>query len=406
MPRAALTTLALGLALTLAGPRPDASAQTPEKAFATPGGKRPDGLFAPGVVVGKTLYVAGKGDYKPNLDTEGKVRNCLAEVRKTLQLAGMDFKNVVKSFVYLEDHDQYAAMNKTYAEFFPENPPARTTMGVSQVPGESRLEITCVAYADLPATRRVGTPPAGFPYSPGVLAGDTLYVSGKGDQLPGGGHPEGFEAQVRQAMKNVETTLKEAGLGFGHVVMTNVFLDPTGDVAAADKVYREFFEPGTEPAVATAGVDWLPGGSHVEVTCVATTDLAARRVVRADGVKLGPAEGSVTGNAAVWAGPTLYLSGLSGGPAAAGASGADVGDQVRQMAKAHTAVLDAAGLGPDSIVSGFVYLRDMADYAPMNAVYKEFYSKGPGVRTCLMPAAVSSAPGPRVRASFTAAKTK
>src|SRR5262249_9168214 len=173
------------LLLGLAGP---SVGQAPAKRFITPDGKRPTGLFAPGVMVGNTLYVAGKGDYRPNAGLEEKVKNCLNEVRKTLQTAGLDLKHVVKSFVYLEDRDQYAEFNKHYAAFFPDDPPARTTLGVAQVPGDSRLEITCIAYGDLSQRKRVGDPPAGLPFSPAILAGDTLYVSGKGDQLPGS-HP-------------------------------------------------------------------------------------------------------------------------------------------------------------------------------------------------------------------------
>jgi len=52
-------------------------------------GKRPSGLFAPGVMVGKTLYIAGKGDYKPNEDFPVKVKNCLGEIEKTLKQAGL-----------------------------------------------------------------------------------------------------------------------------------------------------------------------------------------------------------------------------------------------------------------------------------------------------------------------------
>lgn len=399
-------TLVLVTLAAVTGPARTCPAQWPEKQFATPGHKRPDGLFAPGVAVGKTLYVAGKGDYKPDLDTDGKVKNCLAEVRKTLALGGMDFSNVVSTFVYLEDPGQYAAMNKAYAEFFPDSPPSRTTLGVSQVPGDSRLEITCVAYADPAEVKRVGEPPAGFPFSPGVLAGGTLYVSGKGDQLPGGGHPEGFEAQARQCLKNVEATLGAAGLGFGDVVMTNVFLDRAGDVETVDRVYREFVRAGDEPACSLAFVDWIPGGSHLEVTCVATTDRAGRKAVRPGGLTLGPADGSVTGSPAVWSGPTLYVSGLAGTTPGGGLVAGAVGEQVRGMARNHVAVLDEAGLKLDDIVSGFVYLRDMADYAPMNAVYKEYYSKGPAVRTCLMPEGGTTHPETRVRASFIAARTK
>ena len=141
-------------------PRPGA---IPEKRFITPDGKRPSGLFAPGVMVGKTLYIAGKGDYRPSEEFPSKVKNCLGEIEKTLKQAGLGFEHVVKSFVYLEDHDKYDEMNKYYGEFFPKNPPARTTLGVAQVPGESRLEITCIAYADLAERKAIGQPPARSP---------------------------------------------------------------------------------------------------------------------------------------------------------------------------------------------------------------------------------------------------
>ncbi len=297
--------LALGLVRPAAG-----QAQAPVKKAGKDASQR--ALFAAGAKVGKTLYISGKGDYRPNAEFPEKVENCLGEIRKTLRSAGLDMKHVVKSFVYLEDRDKYADMNKYYAKFFPEDPPARTTLGVAQVPGPSRLEITCIATTDLAEKKRIGDPPAGFPFSPGILAGDTLYVSGKGDQLPGGGHPATFEDQVRQAMKNVKTTLKQAGLDFRHVVMSHVFLDKYENLEAANKVYQEFFEDGSEPASATVFVDWIPGGSHVEVTCIATTDLASRKVVRPAGWKDGSIEGAVAGSPAVWAGNTLYVSALSG----------------------------------------------------------------------------------------------
>ena len=387
--------LALGLTQPMWG-------QVPEKRFITNDGKRPTGLFAPGVMVGKTLYVAGKGDYRPNEEFPGKVKNCLAEIEKTLKQAGLGFEHVVKSFVYLEDHDKYDDLNKYYGDFFPKNPPARTTLGVAQVPGESRLEITCIAYADLAQRKAIGQQPMGRPYSPGILAGDTLYVSGKGDQLPSGAHPATFEEQVRQCMKNVEATLKEAGLDFRNVVMSHVFLDDAKNFGPAASVYDEFFADGAEPACATTLVDWIPGGSHVEVTCIATTDLATRKVVRP--ASIHAAGWPVKASAGVWAGNTLYLSGLAGTQDGKLAAGLDA--QVHQMAKNHTAVLDAAGLSLEDIVSGHVYLTDMQDYNGMNAIYRQYFSKGPGVRTTLMPSTGSGNSEARVIASFIAAKTQ
>ena len=205
--------LALGLAQATVGPvSAQAPAEPPAKRFITPNGQRPNGLFAPGVMVGKTLYIAGKGDYRPNAAFPEKVENCLNEIKKTLEMAGLDMRHVVKSFVYLEDHEQYPEFNKAYAKFFPIDPPARTTLGVPQVPGDSRVEITCIAYSDLAERKGIGSAPAGLPFSPAVLAGDTLYISGKGDQLADGNHPASFRKSMgQQAMQFVEASLKQAG---------------------------------------------------------------------------------------------------------------------------------------------------------------------------------------------------
>ena len=85
---------------------------------------------------------------------------------------------------------------------------------------------------------------------------------------------------------------------------------------------------------------------------------------------------------------------------------ADLADQVHQMARNHSAILDAAGLTLDDIVSGHVYLQDMKDYEGMNAIYRQYFSKGPGVRTCLMPGAGIDKTTRRVQASFIAARTR
>jgi 2-iminobutanoate/2-iminopropanoate deaminase len=383
-----------------------AFAQLPVKKFLTPDGKRPAGLFAPGVMVGNTVYIAGKGDYMPKEEIAGKVRNCLNEVRKSLQTAGLDLNRVVHTFCYLEDPNYYPEFNKVYGEFFPNNPPARTTLGVPQVPGDSRIEITCIAYADPNGIKPVGTPPAGFPFSPGVIAGDMLYVSGKGDQISGSGHPSAFEDQVRQAMRNVQATLKEAKLDFRNAVMVHLFLDSYDNYAAAAKIYNEFFKKGDEPALACVFVDWIPGGSHVEVTCWAAMDIKGRKTVRPSDMKSLPGKSAFAASPAVWAGNTLYISSLSGFDISKGAVPADLDQQVRSMAANQKDVLTAAGLEFKDIVSGHVYLKDINDYAPMNNVYKEFFSAGPGVRTCLMPNSGYEKSDVKVRASFIAAKTQ
>src|SRR4029077_6645530 len=116
---------------------------------------------------------------------------------------------------------------------------------------------------------------------------------------------------------------------------------------------------------ATVFVDWIPGGSHVEVTCTATTNLSTRKVVRLSGATGGADGAGVAASPAVWAGHTLYLSGVSGSKPAGADAKADLAAQVHQVAKSDVAILDAAGLKLEDIVSGHVYLRDMKDYADM-----------------------------------------
>ena len=76
------------------------------------------------------------------------------------------------------------------------------------------------------------------------------------------------------------------------------------------------------------------------------------------------------------------------------------------MARNHTAVLEAAGLTLEDIVSGCVYLRDMKDYDPMNRVYRPYFSRGNAVRTCLMPNSSYEKNDILVRASFIAARRR
>src|SRR5437868_6291647 len=73
--------------------------QLPAKKYLTKDGKAKPGGFAAGLVVGKTAYVSGKGDYSPKADFPDKVKNCLNEIKKTLQVGGLDMRHVVQSWV-------------------------------------------------------------------------------------------------------------------------------------------------------------------------------------------------------------------------------------------------------------------------------------------------------------------
>ena len=79
---------------------------------------------------------------------EAETRQMLENVGRLLRAAGLDYADVVKCTVYLRDFSEFGAMNGVYREFFPTEPPARTTVGVAGlvVPG-ALIEIECIAAA-------------------------------------------------------------------------------------------------------------------------------------------------------------------------------------------------------------------------------------------------------------------
>jgi 2-iminobutanoate/2-iminopropanoate deaminase len=129
-------------------------------------------------------------------------------------------------------------------------------------------------------------------------------------------------------------------------------------------------------------------------------------VLRPDRLKNLSLDGAVTASPAVWAGDTLYISALDGSLPQGGAPASQLAEQVHQMARNHIAVLESAGLTLEDIASGCVYLRDMKDYQPMNAVYRPYFSRGVAVRTCLMPNSSYEKNDVLLRASFIAARRR
>ena len=116
-------------------------------------------------------------------------------------------------------------------------------------------------------------PAAIGPYSQGIKAGKTIYVSGQIPIDPATGEFAGqdIETQTRQSLTNIKNILKEAGADMSDVVKTTVLLNDIADFAAMNKVYAEFF---TEPYPARAAfqVAAIPKGALVEIEAVAVTD--------------------------------------------------------------------------------------------------------------------------------------
>ncbi len=111
-------------------------------------------------------------------------------------------------------------------------------------------------------------PAAVGPYVHAVKAGDAVYTSGQLGLDPESGELlEGIEAQTEQALKNLGVVLEAAGLSYGNVVKTTVFLADMNDFAVVNGIYAKYFT-GEAPARSCVQVAKLPKGGLVEVEAI------------------------------------------------------------------------------------------------------------------------------------------
>ncbi|MBT1707864.1 RidA family protein [Fulvivirgaceae bacterium PWU5] len=103
-------------------------------------------LFSGSTKFGNLVFVAGKGAHFDG-DITAHTLHVLDELEKELVKAGSSMKKVLKVSVFLHDLNDYKAMNEAYKGKFGDKPPVRTTVAVyGGVPGDSLVEMDCIAY--------------------------------------------------------------------------------------------------------------------------------------------------------------------------------------------------------------------------------------------------------------------
>ena len=79
-------------------------------------------------------------------DVAAQTERVLENIKAVLAAAGSSLEQVVKTTVYLKDLGEFARMNEVYARYFPEDPPARSTVEVARLPRDVRVEIDVIAW--------------------------------------------------------------------------------------------------------------------------------------------------------------------------------------------------------------------------------------------------------------------
>jgi reactive intermediate/imine deaminase len=376
--RALLATLTVLIVVALAAMTSAQSSQSSQQII----GSNATLPFSPAVKAGGLIYVAGTlgTDAKGGIakaDIKAQTKQTLENISGVLKSAGSSLANVASVMIYLRSASDFAAMNEVYSGYFPKDPPARTTVMVTQplANADGLIEISMVAVPN--GGERVVVHPADWmkspnPYSYGIKSGNTLFLAGlvsrngkdnstvKGD----------IAAQTKTVLDNGTAILKQAGMTMADVVASRVFITDEGNFQAMNGAYRSYF-PSGPPARATVKAGLSSPDYLVEVTMVAVKD-PGRTAVTTPNADGSPGTANPNLSSAIRVGNRLYLAGITGNTAS---NKGDVKAQTAEVLARIGRTLKSAGFEWTNVVDGVVYLPDMSRFQDMNAAYRETISK-------------------------------
>ena len=140
-----LVFILLLFSLTISGGKVEKKVVYTEKA------PKPIGPYSQAIIAGDFIFTAGQIpiDPKTNQVVQGDIKEQTRQVfenfKAILEEAGAAFDDVVKVTVYMKDLSEFPAMNEVYSEYFKSSPPARTTVEVSRLPRDVKIEIDLIA---------------------------------------------------------------------------------------------------------------------------------------------------------------------------------------------------------------------------------------------------------------------
>lgn len=115
---------------------------------------KPVGPYSQAVCVSGWLYISGQIPLDPATgnviegDFRAQVVRVLENLKAIVEAAGGSIDNVVKVTVYLRDMSKFAEFNEIYSRYFSVSPPARSVVGVANLPRGVELEIDAIAYVE------------------------------------------------------------------------------------------------------------------------------------------------------------------------------------------------------------------------------------------------------------------
>ena len=124
------------------------------QAIRTDKAPKPVGPYSQAIRAGNLVFVSGQGALDPATgqpkrdSVEVESRQVMENLKTILEAAGSSLNRVVKSTCYLTDLADFQTFNKIYAEYFTQDPPARTTIQAARLPLDFKVEVDVIATVD------------------------------------------------------------------------------------------------------------------------------------------------------------------------------------------------------------------------------------------------------------------
>jgi 2-iminobutanoate/2-iminopropanoate deaminase len=238
------------------------------------------------------------------------------------------------------------------------------------------LAAACLIFSVVPMQRKeivsAGPAPIG-PFSPAVVAGGLVYVSGMLAQDEQGAFVGGnVAAQTKHILERMRKLLDAAGSSLDDAVAVTVYLKSASDFQTMNDVYRTFWVK--DPPTRTTVVTKLLLNADVEISMVAAKKGGSRTVVHPASWAKSPNPYSY----GIRTGDTVFFSGLvpRNGKDNSTVAG-DIRVQTEAVMDNAGELLKAAGLDYANVVSARVFLPDAADFQQMNEVYRSYFTAAP-----------------------------
>ena len=381
-----------------------------------PGIPQPLAHYTPAARAGHLVFAAGQlaSDFTTGVAPQARIdpafpfygsaikkqtRYVLENLARTFRAAGTSMDHVVKAQVFHTDLTNFNGFDEVWKEFFPA-PPPRTTIGTSGllVPG-TLIEIDLVATMP-DVAGRVVTSDAPRPlanYSEAVVAGDLVFAAGQLASDFTTGVPRAarrdpafpfygsdIKRQTRYVLENLAKTMRAAGTSLERVVKAQVFHTDLENFYAFDEVWKEFFPtPPPRTTVGTTGL--LVRDTLVEIDLIAALPSATiERIDVADIPRpLAHYTPATRVGGLVFAAGQIASDYRTGVPSAARRDpafpfyGSDIKRQTRYVLENLSRTFRAAGTSMDQVVKAQVFHTDLANFAPFDEVWKEFFAVPP-----------------------------